>query len=200
MATVAPMGPIESPGGHRWSSARRVLLPVAGVLVVAVLVTVLVTRFTATPQAVPPSAVAPLSSAPPTSPALDPDTMTRAVSAYYALLPHQPDTAWARLGPALRAEGLAAYRTYWSAVTALTVSTRPAIAGPDQVSVGVEIKLSNGVTLIETHRLGLIAGDGSTPLINSDTVVGSQSSERPSPSSEHHPDPKKKPDKKGHGG
>jgi len=198
---VAPLESLESrepPGGRRWSAGRRVLVPVAGVLVVAVVVMVLVTQFTATPQAVPASPVAPLSTTP--SPALDPETMTRAVSAYYALLPHQPDAAWARLGPSPRVEGLAAYRTYWSAVTALTVSTRPTVVGPDQVSVGIEIKLSNGVTLTETHRLGLIPGDGSTPLIDSDTVVHSQSSDRPTPSPSHHPDPPKKPDKKGHGG
>jgi eukaryotic-like serine/threonine-protein kinase len=109
------------------------------------------------------------------------------------LLPGSPDDAWTRLGPALRAQGHTAYRTYWSTVTRLTVTASPQGIAANTVSVGVELTLANGTTIREIHQLGLISGNA-TVLIDSDTVSSSETSAPPPP-----PAPAQTEDRRGKG-
>lgn len=136
-------------------------------------------QYTASPRtaaATPPPATIPS----PTT--LDPAVLTRAVSDYYALLPSRPDDAWTRLGPALQAQGYTAYRTYWSTITSLSITTPPQ-ATSSTVSIGITLTLANGTTISETHHLGLIPANP-TPLINTDTVISSETSTPPPPTTQ----------------
>ncbi|GHE91047.1 hypothetical protein GCM10017786_24220 [Amycolatopsis deserti] len=152
---------------------RRLLLPVAGAVLAVLAVVILFTQLTPDPPA--PSSTAP---APPA--ALDAGSITAAVSEYYALLPARPDNAWARLGPRMQAQGQDAYRTYWSRVTGLTVTTPPAVVDANTVSVTIALTFEDGRVVTETHRLGLIPAAPS-PLIDSDAVLSSETSTPPPP-------------------
>jgi hypothetical protein len=180
-ATV-PVAPLRAVGGTRldnppvahrpglarwWAARRRFLLPAIAVLTAALAVTILVSQLTPTPTA---RTTAP---APPTTAPLDSSTLERAVSGYYALLPGHPDSAWSRLGPVPQAQGLTAYRAYWSGITRLTITAPPQVAGVGSVTVGLELALANGTTIRETHQIGV---SGAIPLITSDTVLDSSTS------------------------
>jgi hypothetical protein len=85
------------------------------------------------------------------------------------------------------------FRTSALRVTRLTVTTPPQATAADNVSVGLEIILSNDTILRETHQLGLISGND-TPLINTDTVASSVTNTPPPP-----PAPPTTQDQKGKG-
>ncbi|MEV8442402.1 protein kinase [Actinosynnema sp. NPDC051121] len=99
--------------------------------------------------------------------------LQQAVTEYYALLPKNTDEAWERLGPGLRAQGRPQYDRFWRDVKDLTISSPPATVGSDTVTVGIDFTGAQGRRVRETHRLRLVAQDG-TPLIDSDEVVSSQ--------------------------
>jgi Protein kinase domain len=171
-----PVAPPPATGWSRWWTARRrFLLPALAVVAAAVAATILFTQLSLTPR---PGAAAPPPAATKTA---DPAALNQAVSDYYRLLPADTATAWTRLGPALQAQGMTAYRTYWSTVTRLTVTTPPEVAGTDTVSIGLQLVLTDGTTMGESHLLGLLATDDGTLLINSDTVLNSTTSSPPAP-------------------
>ncbi|NIH87551.1 protein kinase domain-containing protein [Amycolatopsis granulosa] len=94
----------------------------------------------------------------------------QAVSDYYALMPGGTDAGWARLGPALQAQGKASYVNFWSTITAVTI-----VGGPRQIDDGtVEVTLDfvkGSSHSRERHHLGMIQRDGKW-LINTDTLAG----------------------------
>ncbi len=153
------------------ASKRRFLLPVAGVLLAVLAVVILFTQLTPDPPAPAP--------APPPA-ALDAAAITGAVREYYALLPARPDNAWTRLGPKMQAQGQDAYRARWAGITALTVTTPPAVVADNKVSVTIAYTFEDGRVVTETHQLGLIPA-APAPLIDSDAVLSSETSTPPPP-------------------
>ncbi|GAB3577580.1 hypothetical protein GCM10027445_43390 [Amycolatopsis endophytica] len=178
----SPTVPVKPVGGTRMDNRpvgatpvrkrRRFLLPAAGALLAIVAVVVLVLQMSPDPPAPAQAAT------PPT--AIDPAVLTRTVSEYYALLPDRPDNAWTHLGPRMQAQGLDAYRTRWSGITALTVAAAPAAVGDNTVTVGISYTFADGRVVTEPHQLGLIPSAPS-PLIDSDTVLSSETSTPPPP-------------------
>ncbi|WP_279630567.1 serine/threonine-protein kinase [Amycolatopsis thermalba] len=171
---VAPVGggTLLNPRPTAPPNRRRFLLPVAGAVLAVLAVVVLMTQLTPDPPAPAP--------APPA--ALDAASITAAVSEYYALLPARPDNAWARLGPRMQAQGQDAYRTFWSRITRLTITTPPAVVAANTVSVGIAYTVEDGRTITETHRLELIRSTP-FPLIDADAVLSSETSTPPPPPS-----------------
>ncbi len=106
--------------------------------------------------------------------------LERAVAEYYALLPDRPGAAWARLGPGLRAEGRQEYESRWAKVSELDVVSQPRETGERTVHVGTELVLDDGAMVTEFHQLGLIT-DGDALLIDSDTLLHSESTAPPPP-------------------
>ncbi|MEU0467157.1 protein kinase [Amycolatopsis sp. NPDC006131] len=153
------------------ASKRRFLLPVAGALLAVLAVVILFTQLTPDPPAPAP--------APPPA-ALDAAAITGAVREYYALLPARPDNAWTRLGPKMQAQGQDAYRARWAGITALTVTTPPAVVADNTVSVTIAYTFEDGRVVTETHQLGLIPA-APAPLIDSDAVLSSETSTPPPP-------------------
>ncbi|QQQ73545.1 serine/threonine protein kinase [Saccharothrix sp. 6-C] len=102
-----------------------------------------------------------------------PARLEQAVAEYYALLPKNTAQAWDRLGPGLRAQGRPQYEKSWREVKALTVSSPPAAAGADTVTVGIDLTGPGGGKTRESHRLRLVV-QGGTPLIDADEVLSSQ--------------------------
>jgi hypothetical protein len=151
-----------------WAERRRFLVPALVAVGAVVAVVILFSQLSVTPKHGTTTTAPPPSTANTTNPA----TLTQAVSDYYGLLPGDPGTAWTRLGPALQAQGVTAYRAYWSTVSPLTVTAPPQVTGIDTVSIGLQLVLADGTTDQEWHQVGLLT-TGSTPLINSDTVVSS---------------------------
>ncbi|KOX19959.1 hypothetical protein ADK67_32260 [Saccharothrix sp. NRRL B-16348] len=126
-----------------------------------------------------------------------PAQLERAVAEYYALLPKNTAQAWERLGPALRAQGRQEYEKSWRDVKDLTVSSPPAAAGPDTVTVGIDFTGVEGKRFRESHRLRLVVEHG-TPLIISDEVLSSQRIDKPNDDKDD--DDRKDDDKKRGGG
>ncbi|WP_123683108.1 serine/threonine-protein kinase [Amycolatopsis thermoflava] len=153
------------------ASKRRFLLPVAGAVLAVLAVVILFTQLTPDPPAPAP--------APPPA-ALDAAAITGAVREYYALLPARPDNAWTRLGPKMQAQGQDAYRARWAGITALTVTTPPAVVADNTVSVTIAYTFEDGRVVTETHQLGLIPA-APAPLIDSDAVLTSETSTPPPP-------------------
>ncbi len=153
------------------ASKRRFLLPVAGALLAVLAVVILFTQLTPDPPAPAP--------APPPA-ALDAAAITGAVREYYALLPARPDNAWTRLGPKMQVQGQDAYRARWAGITALMVTTPPAVVADNTVSVTIAYTFEDGRVVTETHQLGLIPA-APAPLIDSDAVLSSETSTPPPP-------------------
>ncbi|NKQ57529.1 serine/threonine protein kinase [Amycolatopsis sp. K13G38] len=110
------------------------------------------------------------SPAPPPSTAAAP-SYSQAVSEYYALVPGQLDAGWARLGPALQAQGKGSYQSWWGQISNIVVTGAPHLVGDAVVEVTVDFT-KNGTRYRETHHLGMITRDGQ-PLINTDKAVSS---------------------------
>ena len=184
---TVPVTPLRTPDGTRldsapaaagprwWARRQRLVLPVAGIVVAVLAVVVLFSVLTSSPRSGPGTSAAPQPTA-----VLDAGTLVETVSGYYALLPAQPASAWTRLGPALQTQDQAAYRTYWSTVASVAVTSAPQVTGTNTVSVGIALTLTDGSSVTETHQLTLIPAAPS-PLINADTVVTSQTSAAPPP-------------------
>ncbi|MBQ0922639.1 serine/threonine-protein kinase [Saccharopolyspora endophytica] len=109
-----------------------------------------------------------------------PADLERVVSDYYALLPQHPDNAWTRLGPALQTRGQQNYENAWSQISDVVVFSAPATTGNDTVHVGIELTKPDGTRIKEFHQLGLLVEDGA-PLINTDTVLHSETVTPPPP-------------------
>lgn len=109
----------------------------------------------------------------PTTAAVSPDDLNRAVAEYYELLPDRVDEAWSRLGPSMRAMGREQYEKTWKDVKDLTISTAPRTVGPNTVTIGLEYTAESRGRLRETHELVLIARDG-VLLIDADRVLSSE--------------------------
>jgi eukaryotic-like serine/threonine-protein kinase len=166
--------------------SRRTPLLIAGGVALAVLAGLLLLAATmgpARPAAQAPAAqtpTGPATSAPPVTTTTVPPTTTttpptaadlqRAVIEYYALLPGNPQAAWARLGPTLQAKGFNAYQTFWSGVD--SVQAVPAKADPATMTVRVFVVYRRGDhrPLAEAHDLVLISSGG-TLLIDRDSKV-----------------------------
>jgi hypothetical protein len=155
-----------------------VIAALAGCLLLAVLVALLLTapRDGSSGGAAPPTTPAASRSATishsPT--AIDPGQLEQAVSEYYALLPENPDKAWARLGPGLQSQGQDAFNRFWAGVKDLRVVTPPQAHG-NSVRVTISYRTGGHDRVQETHQLGMILSNG-IPLINTDQLVSSQTS------------------------
>lgn len=173
--------PVAEPGGAGTrldkrvaglvASKRRFLLPIAGAVLAVLAVVILFTQLTPDPPA-------PAPAPPPV--ALDAAAITGTVREYYALLPARPDNAWTHLGPKMQAQGQDAYRAQWAGITALTVTTPPAVVADNTVSVTIAYTFEDGRVVTETHHLGLIPA-APAPLIDSDAVLTSETSTPPPP-------------------
>ncbi|XVS61107.1 serine/threonine-protein kinase [Actinosynnema sp. CA-299493] len=171
---------------------RMALVAVAAAAVVGLVVLVLVVANGARPADDAAGAVTPTSSSGDT-PA--PARLEQAVAEYYALLPKNTAQAWERLGPGLRAPGRQQYERTWRDVQELVVSSPPTVAGPDTVTVGIDLTGPGGRKTRESHRLRLVVQDG-TPLIDADEVLSSQRLDEADDDEDH----KKKDDDRKRGG
>ena len=127
-----------------------------------------------------------------------PAQLEQAVAGYYALLPKNVAQAWERLGPALKAQGRQQYEKSWRDVKDLVVSSPPAAAGPDTVTVGIDFTGVEGKRFRETHRVRLVVQDGN-PLIDSDEVLSSQRIDKDGEDDEDKKDDRKRGGGKGEG-
>ena len=179
----------------RGRGGRAGLIAVAASAVVGLVVLVLVLANGNRPADNAAGAVTPAST-PTSSSTPTPAQLEQAVAEYYALLPENTAQAWERLGPGLRAQGRQQYEKSWRDVKDLTVSSPPAAAGPDAVTVGIDFTGPEGRRFRESHRLRIVVRDG-TPLIDADEVLSSQ---RIGEDDDEDDDEDKKNDKKRGGG
>jgi serine/threonine protein kinase len=118
-------------------------------------------------------------SAPPTTEAPeDPEgpptaaAMEQFVTSYYALLPGDPDAAYARTGPTLRGiSGPGDYRAFWSAYRSVTLGSVQADEGSLAVDAQVTFVERDGDTFPEQHRIQLTEGPDGELLVDSDIAV-----------------------------
>ncbi|WP_433273931.1 protein kinase domain-containing protein [Actinosynnema sp. CS-041913] len=107
-----------------------------------------------------------------TTPTPSPAQLEQVVSEYYALLPKRAEQAWTRLGPDLQARGRQQYEKFWKDVDKLVITTPPKATGAATVTVAFDYTTDH-VRVSETHRLGLVTGNGTT-VIGSDEVLSTQ--------------------------
>jgi hypothetical protein len=105
------------------------------------------------------------------TPSVTAEQAQRAVADYYALVPHNTDQAWDRLGPGLQAQGKRQYEKFWHEVEDLRISTPPQATGPTTVTIGLDYTVGDH-RVRESHQLSLIVHNG-TLLIDSDTTLSS---------------------------
>jgi hypothetical protein len=120
-----------------------------------------------------PETTAETSSAPPAQPVEDgPVTaaeMEQFVTDYYALLPENPDAAYERTGPRLRAAISARnYAGFWSRYQDVTLSDPQAVEGELVVNARVTYVEQDGDTLPEQHRIELVETEDGQLLIDRD--------------------------------
>lgn len=106
--------------------------------------------------------------------------MEQAVGEYYSLLPDQPEQAWTRLGPDLRAKGEDAYVSSWDGIAEARVISQPRATGDSTVHIGVELIERDGTKVREFHQFGVLA-DGESLLLNSDDLLHSERITPPPP-------------------
>lgn len=135
---------------RRWLLAASVM---AAVLAVALLVGLLASGTDPTP-----------------SPAPTAGEVERAVAEYYRLLPEEPERAWSRLGPRLRAEGKGEYLAFWDDVATVELISQPRATGARTVHVGVELTLDDGTRVREFHQFGVLVR-GDRLLLDADTML-----------------------------
>lgn len=164
------------------ASARRWVLPAAGLLAMLLAGALLFAALGAGPEPAPK----------PATPEMTAADMEKAVAAYYRLLPGRHQDAWNRLGPDLRTQDRRRYRDYWDSVAGVTVISRPRSTAPDTVHVGVEIRLPDGTKIREFRQFGMLAADR-RPLINTDTLLHTERITPPPP-------PDEQDERKGDGG
>lgn len=167
--TVAPHPAAPPPKPVR--GGRGVLVAVAAAAVVGLVVLVLVSANGHRPTDSAAGATTSTTTTSDNTPS--PAQLEQAVAEYFALLPKDVAGAWERVGPGLRSRGRQEYEKSWRNVEDLAISSPPAAAGPDTVTVGIDFTGADGRKYRATHRLRLVVQDG-TPLIDSDEVLSSQ--------------------------
>ena len=92
----------------------------------------------------------------------------QAITSYYALLPDDPQTAWDRTGPTLRAaENRGNYIAFWNRFSSVTLGPITATDGSLTATVPVTY-VENGERLPEQHTITLVRGDDGQLLVDSD--------------------------------
>ncbi|MCZ2846642.1 serine/threonine-protein kinase [Modestobacter sp. VKM Ac-2978] len=126
-----------------------------------------------TPTTSPPSP-APSSPPPPAGPAPGSAAeVSQAITSYYALLPGDPESAWERTGPRLRAEigSRSAYLTFWNRFQSVTRGPVSAQDGSLVASMPVTFTERDGTVRPEQHQITLVRGDDGQLLIDYDVPV-----------------------------
>jgi eukaryotic-like serine/threonine-protein kinase len=130
-----------------------------------------------TPASAPPSTPA---STPPSTPATTPAgpaagsaaEVEQAITSYYALLPGDPQSAWERTGPRLRAaESRGNYIRFWNRFSSVRVGAVQAEDGSLVATVPVTFTEQDGSVSPETHQVTLVRGDGGQLLVDYDVAV-----------------------------
>jgi hypothetical protein len=128
------------------------------------------------------SSAAPTSSAPaettsaaPSSPAGpergSAEEVRQALTSYYALLPGDPETAWERTGPTLRAaEPRPDYIRFWNRFSSVSLGPVSATDGSLTATAPVTF-VEDGGRSPEQHRFTLVRGDDGRLLVDSDVKV-----------------------------
>ena len=94
--------------------------------------------------------------------------MSKAVERYFSLVPEHLDQSWSLLGPGLRAVGQDRYEQFWKRIDDVEVVGEPQVSG-SKVRVDL-LYTEGGRRTLEPHVLGMVAGPGGKPLINSDSI------------------------------
>jgi len=165
-APAAPAQPGEPRGSRRRGRTAAAIAAVVAAALVAGVVLVI--------QLLPNQPQRPAASA------ITPAQLERVVSDYYALLPRHPDNSWDELSPRMRAGGFEQYRGNWAGISEVDVISPPRATGPRTVHIGVELQLPGGAKIREFHQFGFTAAGGN-PLIDSDTVLHSETIAPPPP-------------------
>jgi hypothetical protein len=96
----------------------------------------------------------------------------QAVTSYYALLPGDPQTAWERTGPRLRAaESRGNYIAFWNRFSSVRIGPVQARDGSLVATVPVTYTAKDGSVSPETHQVTLVRGDGGELLVDYDVAV-----------------------------
>lgn len=191
MAAPAPAPPMAPPLEPR--SSRRRALAIGGgalVLVAGVVTTVLATSGgERTPLTqVPPTTTTPTT----TSPApVATDDLRTVVADFYAALPNDTTTAWALLGPVLRAQGQEEFTREWANVKKLSVISQPRPTGEDSVHIGIRLRLKDDSEVTEFHQHTVTRDDG-VIVIASDLLLHSETKAPPKKDEKDKDDKKKK--------
>jgi eukaryotic-like serine/threonine-protein kinase len=125
----------------------------------------------------PPSSTAPPpeSSAPPADSAVAGSAaeVRQAISSYYALLPDDPQAAWERTGPRLRAAvgSRGDYVAFWSRFSSVELGAVQAQDGSLVATAPVTFRGTDGGVSTEQHQITLVRGDGGRLLIDYDLAV-----------------------------
>lgn len=128
----------------------------------------------------------------PRTASLTPRAMEETVSRYYTHLPDEAEQAWELLGPALQSQGKQNYLDRWSDVSTVEIRSDPRATGDDTVAVGIELVLSDGTTITQSHELTLISSN-TTLLINGDKMIQAETVVPTSSEPEHTPEETEKP-------
>jgi serine/threonine protein kinase len=129
---------------------------------------------TASPTTTPPPPTAPSSTPPPAGPAPGSAAeVTQAITSYYALLPGDPESAWERTGPRLRAEigSRSAYIDFWNGFRSVRRGPVSAQDGSLVASMPVTFTGRDGSVSAEQHEITLVRGDDGQLLIDYDIAV-----------------------------
>ncbi|MCZ2817421.1 serine/threonine-protein kinase [Modestobacter sp. VKM Ac-2984] len=99
--------------------------------------------------------------------------VVQAVTSYYALLPGDPEAAWERTGPRLRAEigTRSAYLAFWNRFQGVTRGPVSAQDGSLVASMPVTFTERDGTVRPEQHQITLVRGDDGRLLIDYDVPV-----------------------------
>ncbi|MGY1844865.1 serine/threonine-protein kinase [Modestobacter sp. SYSU DS0875] len=127
-------------------------------------------------SAPPPETSAPPPPPPSSEPPPAPDSAAAvrdAITSYYALLPGNPQAAWERTGPRLRAEigSRAAYVRFWNRFSSVQIGAVQARDGSLEATVPVTYVEPDGDRFPEQHRITLVRGDDGRLLIDYDEPV-----------------------------
>ena len=91
---------------------------------------------------------------------------------YYALLPGNPDAAYARTGPTLRGISTPGdYRAFWRAFSSVDLGSVQATDGELTARAEVTFVADDGEVFAEVHDIVLVEGPGGELLVDSDRAV-----------------------------
>jgi hypothetical protein len=98
--------------------------------------------------------------------------LVQAITNYYALLPGDTDTAWARLTPSYQQNpggGRQNYDAFWNSMASVS-ATHVTSDGQSTVTATITYQSKAGRTYVERTSYGLVE-DGGTYKINSSSVI-----------------------------